>query len=1171
MKKRRLYLLVLLLTFVMIAPRQTYAEDPGSQGTGGVISIKSFDDLKPYLEVKSVSEPYVNDAKRLLLKGGIYSIDADFAIDLADPYFSDKEEIIRYGILSATDPVTINGNGKTISMKQKEAVALFGSVVAPSYSIKDLNVSYPGNVKGFAFANTLIALNDGEMTPESKAVANGTVENIKVEVGGDVAPLDISGAQGSTHVIGNLKGKIASGFAWNIKHSNFDKISIDVKGNIGDTVRPASETDMVAAYGFTHHFGNARYLENKNGATYKAFYKNNNPEVLKDIGHIMDLTIHVGGNIQAYGNNVGYAYGVGYDMGQAWMERANITVDGDLVCDLQGNNTPINHEYSYPRVYGFSEELMALKDSNLTVNNIIFKGKDLSNSRNYAYIGAMAEDNSKGNYVCLKNNNVTVNEKISGKTNGILLSTIGFNNTDLEISENGVNWLHENNNNKFKVGSIDLEGGQAVSFYSLGSKWRTIQRTQDKAPLPETSLMNNKVETGDIAIKAPIIQSGLLMEIASNAKNNQADYGNITLEGDSTHFSGLGDLKKDESLTRVAENNHITFKDLTITTKDAPCISLLAGFQYKDQPMKDCTVKAGKVKIDMASTKDSWIGGIAAYSQDNIENCRAFVDSVEINNTGDKDLYFGLGTAHNSGGEIMNSGVFVDGPISINSPNLLGGGFIGYAKYADISNNDYQIDGKHTVATDGKNSIYGGFAGRLNKCSTEKNTSLLLSDFQPFAFRADGGIIDGVAHYVNGKAPQFYCGLLAVGSYDPSFDLLIYPTIKNSTLLVEKQFEDTILYRKDSVMDSGEDNYLVVVDNEDDMNRKAYKTAVTTAKEGEMEGPIDVIKKIGEPVGKINIAARSFQDKYWNEGVVPSYDIGDAEKNFPYMTANDAGTISVIGLDKEKIIGEGGKKGMLYDYDHRHAGLISDGGIVYDLLGIKGSLQYSVIYDGNGADGGQVPVDSKRYVLDKKVTVLSAGSMVRKGYLFAGWNTKADGSGTAYQAGDIFKIKGNTVLYAQWDAEPNNPNTPDNHPKGSTLLLPPVDTPLLNRKDHAQYMIGYPDQNFKPDNHMSRQEVTVMFSRLLNERPQKGMIYSRDYKDIPDDLWSATAISYMSKLNMVKGYPDGNFMPRAAITRAEFAAMATRFADISAGSKTFTDVAKGHWAYDVIQKAAGAG
>ena len=78
------------------------------------------------------------------------------------------------------------------------------------------------------------------------------------------------------------------------------------------------------------------------------------------------------------------------------------------------------------------------------------------------------------------------------------------------------------------------------------------------------------------------------------------------------------------------------------------------------------------------------------------------------------------------------------------------------------------------------------------------------------------------------------------------------------------------------------------------------------------------------------------------------------------------------------------------------------------------------------------------------------------------------------------------------------------------FLIKSVDTPLLNKKDHAQYMIGYKDQTFRPDRQMSRQEVAVMFSRLLNERPQKGIIYSRDYKDVSDDLWSVTAISYMS-------------------------------------------------------------
>lgn len=237
----------------------------------------------------------------------------------------------------------------------------------------------------------------------------------------------------------------------------------------------------------------------------------------------------------------------------------------------------------------------------------------------------------------------------------------------------------------------------------------------------------------------------------------------------------------------------------------------------------------------------------------------------------------------------------------------------------------------------------------------------------------------------------------------------------------------------------------------------------------------------------------------------------------------------------------------------------------YD-INYKGKIL--IVYDANGgkfADGKEIITE----LHEENEVIKLKEAPTREGYKFLYWSEEE------YKPRADYKVTGNQNFVAQWEKvgpkKPDDPKKPDNHPKGGTFLSKPADTPLLNRKDHAQYMIGYPDQNFKPDNKMSRQEVTVMFSRLLNERPQKGMIYSRDYKDIPDNLWSATAISYMSKLGMVKGYPDGNFMPRADITRAEFAAMATRFADISAGSKTFTDVAKDHWAYDVIQKAAGAG
>ncbi|MGN0982285.1 MAG: InlB B-repeat-containing protein, partial [Candidatus Limivicinus sp.] len=45
---------------------------------------------------------------------------------------------------------------------------------------------------------------------------------------------------------------------------------------------------------------------------------------------------------------------------------------------------------------------------------------------------------------------------------------------------------------------------------------------------------------------------------------------------------------------------------------------------------------------------------------------------------------------------------------------------------------------------------------------------------------------------------------------------------------------------------------------------------------------------------------------------------------------------------------------------------------------------------------------------------LNANSFTRTGYTFTGWNTKADGTGTAYNDGADVTLHGNTTLYAQW-------------------------------------------------------------------------------------------------------------------------------------------------------------
>ena len=1015
-------------------------EEPTPVGEGEPIQIGSFEELKPYLEQKTIQKPQLDGhySDRLALQSGNYIVTQDFTIDLSDPFFEGKQDRIQYGIISGDEPFTFYGGGMTITVKpavdSDPSVALFGTVNTTEFKIENLTVEYPGDVSGFGFAQNLVA-QDKET---GVATSEGLVKNVKVVVGGNVLPLVAVDHDGDyKHFLNsNYTGQIATGFSWYLRGMDIEGLTIDVHGNIGSDQRPESDADMVSAYGLTHAYQNVGYRKDYNGTTWDELHNQNNPSILKAAGHITDLTIHVGGNIQAYGKNTGYAAGVGHYMAEAWMERAQITVEGDIITDLAESTTPIGRSYTFPFALGISKGLMNFTDSSLHVNNIVFEGKNLSGSSEYSMVGALAYTNGEGTYTNISRNKITVKEKMKGNTGETLLSSIGFWNSWNTNKNRGVNWVHENEQNTYSIGSIELNGDKEISFFALGEKWRTGEGPVGKLTLPEASLKGSKVEVGDVKIQSKgKANASLLMRNFSNAKKNSLKYGNVSVEAEVVEFAGMGHLMNQEPVKNyydnVAEDNHLTMGNFTIAAKDAPGISLLAGSQDKNQPMKNCTAKVGKVEITQNSDRASSIGGMASYAQDEIDGCRVFADSVKVKNEGTGNLFFGLGAAYSYGATIQDSGVFVDGNVELNCQRLYGGGFLGFAKGSSIKGNDLQVDGNHQAPPQ-----YGGFAGQITDVELDENSSLLLNDFRPFVGFATRGSINRTAHYVNGKAPKNFSGLIVLGREGE------LPKITNSTLLVEKAFEDTILYRKDCVTGDSKDNYLVVVDTEDEFNRKAYKVAETNSTEEEMGEATPVFKKTGAPIAKINIAKRSFQDQYWTADVVDDYPITNAEESFEYMTAKEnTGEISVFGADHKDIVKDGGAKGTLHDYDRRHAGLRSESGIALDLLGIKGSKKGKeeepgtppastsviVIVDPNGGMFSDGTTDRKTYTVKIGDRFILPAAPTREGYKFIAWKAK---DGTLYQPGDEYTVKRNgEVFTAQWEEEKKVEPTPAPIPK----------------------------------------------------------------------------------------------------------------------------------------------
>ena len=165
-----------------------------------------------------------------------------------------------------------------------------------------------------------------------------------------------------------------------------------------------------------------------------------------------------------------------------------------------------------------------------------------------------------------------------------------------------------------------------------------------------------------------------------------------------------------------------------------------------------------------------------------------------------------------------------------------------------------------------------------------------------------------------------------------------------------------------------------------------------------------------------------------------------------------------------------------------------------------------------------------------------------------------------------------TTYYAHFSAKrsPSTPSTPAKPDETKPTLAPIPE--MLNGEDHYAYLLGYEDGTVRPNGSISRAEVaTVLFRLLKDDVRMQNLTKDNAYSDVPDTAWYSTAVSTLSKMGVISGYPDGTFRPNAPITRAEFAAMITRFDETAKSADTpFTDIS-GHWAENAIGKAYGNG
>lgn len=82
------------------------------------------------------------------------------------------------------------------------------------------------------------------------------------------------------------------------------------------------------------------------------------------------------------------------------------------------------------------------------------------------------------------------------------------------------------------------------------------------------------------------------------------------------------------------------------------------------------------------------------------------------------------------------------------------------------------------------------------------------------------------------------------------------------------------------------------------------------------------------------------------------------------------------------------------------------------------TIKAGITYNANSATGGSVPTDDNTYAYNANITVAgNTGSLYKTGFVFNGWNTRSDGTGTHYEAGATMKMPSKSTgvtLYAEW-------------------------------------------------------------------------------------------------------------------------------------------------------------
>ncbi|MCX5977758.1 MAG: S-layer homology domain-containing protein [Coprothermobacterota bacterium] len=130
--------------------------------------------------------------------------------------------------------------------------------------------------------------------------------------------------------------------------------------------------------------------------------------------------------------------------------------------------------------------------------------------------------------------------------------------------------------------------------------------------------------------------------------------------------------------------------------------------------------------------------------------------------------------------------------------------------------------------------------------------------------------------------------------------------------------------------------------------------------------------------------------------------------------------------------------------------------------------------------------------------------------------------------------------------------------------------PAILRLEAQGWMEGFPDGTFRPDSLLSRAQLakTVVECSGVTETPPETS--KMTFLDVSPLHWAFPWVEYAESKDLIRGYPDGTYLPERAVSVLEMLTVFVRakgWLEVTPSIPFFANIPSSHWGYSTVMTA----